>query len=157
MVKKNHRKKTKINYLSAWCLCLVLCGGFCLAEPIIVDHSCTDLSSIPSTWIDEAKSELHIVYQHTSHGSQLVTGMRALRDFPDFGQTYDWDDTGAREGAGDPTGRGLDPGWNSPESASRRPAADSNRRYPVIRQDRRSVSRPPDLPRPRAPRGRRVP
>jgi len=40
-------------------------------------------------------STLHIVYQHTSHGSQLVTGMDALAAFPDFDGRYAWDDGGA--------------------------------------------------------------
>ena len=65
-----------------------------LAGPII-DHNCTDLSLIPAQWIEQAKNDLHIANQHTSHGSQLITGMNALRDFPSFGTTYDWDDTGA--------------------------------------------------------------
>ena len=64
-----------------------------------IDHPCTDLARIPSEWIVKAKTDLHIAYQHTSHGSQLVTGMNALRTFPVFGTTYDWDDTGARAGA----------------------------------------------------------
>ena len=69
------------------------------ADAIVVDHTCTDLSDIPSEWLTAAKDNLHIAYQHTSHGSQLVTGMRALRGFPEFGTTYDWDDAGQREGA----------------------------------------------------------
>jgi hypothetical protein len=66
---------------------------------IIIDHNCTDISLIPPEWIQQAKDDLHIAYQHTSHGSQLVTGMNALRYFPLFGTTYDWDDAGARAGA----------------------------------------------------------
>jgi len=70
-----------------------------LAEGPIIDHNCTDLSLIPAQWIEQAKNDLHIAYQHTSHGSQLITGMNALRSFPSFGATYDWDDAGARAGA----------------------------------------------------------
>jgi len=50
-------------------------------EPIIVDHSCTDLPSVPSQWIDAAKSDLHIAYGHTSHGSQITSGMTGLVGF----------------------------------------------------------------------------
>jgi len=64
-------------------------------SPIIIDHNCTDLSSIPATWIAQAKSDLHIAYQHTSHGSQLVTGMNALMAFPMFGTDYEWSDDGS--------------------------------------------------------------
>jgi hypothetical protein len=45
---------------------------------IIIDHTCTELNTIPTEWINAAKSSLHIVYGHTSHGSQLVTGMEGL-------------------------------------------------------------------------------
>ena len=57
-----------------------------------VDHTSTNLHDIPAEWIAKAKEELHIAYNHTSHGSQLITGMNALRNFPDFGSTYSWTD-----------------------------------------------------------------
>jgi hypothetical protein len=58
----------------------------------VVDHTCTDLSQIPDQWITKAKSDLHIVYEHTSHGSQIITGMDGLKNFPDFGNKYSWSD-----------------------------------------------------------------
>jgi len=66
---------------------------------ILADHTSTDLSKIPESWINKAKNDLHIAYQHTSHGSQLITGMNALKNFPDFASLYDWDDSGAKSGA----------------------------------------------------------
>jgi hypothetical protein len=48
------------------------------AEAIIVNHENTDLDDIPTTWIDQARQKLHIAYGHTSHGSQLTTGMTGL-------------------------------------------------------------------------------
>ncbi len=65
------------------------------ADAIIIDHTCTDLSEIPDEWINQSKDDLHVAYQHTSHGSQLVTGMNALENFPAFGSTYEWSDGGA--------------------------------------------------------------
>ena len=62
---------------------------------IIIDHDCTDFGQIPDVWINDAKNNLHIVYQHTSHGSQLVTGMNALENYPDFGAKYEWTDNGS--------------------------------------------------------------
>ncbi len=56
----------------------------------VVGHSDTTLSSIPDTWINQAKSSLHVAYNHTSHGSQIITGMNGLRDYPAFGDTYNW-------------------------------------------------------------------
>lgn len=58
-----------------------------------VGHRDTNLATIPAQWIAKAKSDLHIVYNHTSHGSQLITGMDALMNFPAFETTYAWSDT----------------------------------------------------------------
>ena len=46
---------------------------------IIIDHNATDLSKIPDYWLGKAK-ELAIHYAHTSHGSQLISGIGALED-----------------------------------------------------------------------------
>jgi hypothetical protein len=47
-------------------------------EPIIVDHTSTDLNQIPFPYISKAMSEFGIAYGHTSHGSQIISGMEAL-------------------------------------------------------------------------------
>jgi hypothetical protein len=52
-----------------------------LAGPIIADHTCTNISSIPLQYITQAKSSLRIAYGHTSHGSQLIDGMSSLVSF----------------------------------------------------------------------------
>lgn len=49
--------------------------------PIIANHEIAKLSIIPNEWIDSAKVKLHIAYGHTSHGSQLITGMEGLRNW----------------------------------------------------------------------------
>jgi hypothetical protein len=51
------------------------------AAGIIIDHSCTKLDRISEQYIQTAKAKLHIAYGHTSHGSQLVTGMEGLIHF----------------------------------------------------------------------------
>lgn len=64
---------------------------------IIIDHASTDLSSVPLEWIEEAKDVLHIAYGHTSHGSQITTGMSGLVNFanaPYEGSTYAWNSGG---------------------------------------------------------------
>jgi len=50
-----------------------------LASPIIINHKCTDLPRVPEYWIKQAKKKLRVGYTHTSHGSQLVTGIEAFR------------------------------------------------------------------------------
>ena len=46
-------------------------------EAIIIDHNCTNLSQIPDYWIEQAKN-LTIHYAHTSHGSQITSGIEKL-------------------------------------------------------------------------------
>jgi len=57
---------------------------------IVIDHNNTDLSLIPEYWLNRAKTDLYIAYSHTSHGSQIITGMKALSDFPAYGPKYSW-------------------------------------------------------------------
>ncbi len=45
------------------------------AQAIVVDHTTTDLAQVPTAWIEQAKADLRIGYTHTSHGSQLVSGL----------------------------------------------------------------------------------
>ncbi len=47
-------------------------------EPAKIDHNHTSIEEIPLAWVDSAKKKLHIGYGHTSHGSQLITGMETL-------------------------------------------------------------------------------
>ncbi|KAF0128709.1 MAG: hypothetical protein FD155_3041 [Bacteroidetes bacterium] len=55
--------------------------GIVVSQPLIVNHSSTQISEIPQSAIDAAKSALHIAYGHTSHGSQLTEGMDGLVGF----------------------------------------------------------------------------
>ena len=74
---------------------LALAAAPAFTQAIIIDHTSEDLSEIPNAWLAKAKSDIHAAYQHTSHGSQLITGMNALENFPSFGTKYEWSDSGA--------------------------------------------------------------
>jgi hypothetical protein len=50
-----------------------------------IDHHCVDITRVPQNWIEEAKNALHIAYGHTSHGSQITTGMSGLVNFANNG------------------------------------------------------------------------
>ena len=73
------------------------------ADPVIVDHRHTDITQIPQTALEQAKANLHIAYGHTSHGSQLTTGMTGLVAFANGGglgltlptDTFAWDNGGS--------------------------------------------------------------
>jgi len=46
---------------------------------VVTDHfAASAFNAIPQSYIDKAKTDLHIAYGHTSHGSQLITGMDTL-------------------------------------------------------------------------------
>lgn len=47
------------------------------SDPIIVDHRHTDITKIPAYWLERAK-QLTVHYGHTSHGSQIITGLQTL-------------------------------------------------------------------------------
>ncbi len=64
---------------------------------MIIDHRCTELVDVPLEWINHARSDLHIAYGHTSHGSQITTGMTGLASFanaPNGGSAYAWNEGG---------------------------------------------------------------
>ncbi|MBW1818794.1 MAG: PKD domain-containing protein [Deltaproteobacteria bacterium] len=84
-----------MTWKTAWRFILVIClvtfalmadghSGLAHAdEPIIINHTCTDLSLIPNEWIEQAKL-LTIHYAHTSHGSQVTSGAENLETLNSF-------------------------------------------------------------------------
>lgn len=59
-------------------LCLLFVAplaGLAGAQQVIIDHTCADIWQIPEAAIEQARDTLHIAYGHTSHGSQLISGM----------------------------------------------------------------------------------
>jgi hypothetical protein len=60
---------------------------------LIIDHTCTDISQVQEYWIDQGKDLFKISYGHTSHGSQIVTGMNILKSL--YGALYDFNYSGS--------------------------------------------------------------
>ena len=50
-----------------------------LAQGIIINHNCTNLSQVPDEWVNQAKTKYKIWYGHTSHGSQITSGIENLQ------------------------------------------------------------------------------
>jgi len=92
-------------------------------DDIIIDHNCTKLNSIPAEYITAAKQNLHIAYGHTSHGSQLTTGMTGLVTFK--GNSYAWNN-GGTNGALDLHDGGITGDLGNPDRTS---WADRTRTY----------------------------
>ena len=44
------------------------------SSDIIINHLTANLSAVPASYINLAKSQLRVSYGHTSHGSQLISG-----------------------------------------------------------------------------------
>ena len=51
-------------------------------KALVIDHTCTDRSRIPVRWVNKARSQFRVWYGHTSHGSQITSGMRAINKHP---------------------------------------------------------------------------
>ena len=74
-----------------------------LGGSIIIDHNDTDITALSQAALTNAKTDLHIGYGHTSHGSQVTTGMAGLVDFANGGgldlaypaDFFDWNNGGA--------------------------------------------------------------
>jgi len=47
-------------------------------SPLVIDHTCTDIQSIPPAWIDSIQAKVFFHYAHTSYGEQLTIGMQRL-------------------------------------------------------------------------------
>ncbi len=90
---------------------------------VIIDHKTATLEGIPAEWISQARSVLHIAYEHTSHGSQLIDGMTGLYNWK--GSTYAWNN-GGTGGALDIDDQGItggtdlgSPDWTSWAASTR--------------------------------------
>jgi hypothetical protein len=90
-----------------------------LSQGTIIDHTCTDITIIPESALTQAKSMLHIGYGHTSHGSQLTTGMTGLITFANNGglglshpqDIFDWNNGGINGALDLEEGDGYGSGW----------------------------------------------
>ncbi len=87
-----------MKHLTSLILGFLIFSGTTFSQAIIIDHNCTDLELIPESAILNAKSDLHIAYDHTSHGSQLTDGMTGLIGQTDLvgykGDIYNWNNGG---------------------------------------------------------------
>ena len=83
-MKNKQDKKKSLAAIQIALMSLITILIFCTdvwCAPIVADHTATDITQIPEAAIVSAKAQLHIAYGHTSHGSQLTTGMSSLVGF----------------------------------------------------------------------------
>ena len=63
---------------------------------VVADHTCINLADVPTYWVEQAKTQFRLSYGHTSHGSQIVSGMDVIRG--EAGSLYYWDHDGTDGG-----------------------------------------------------------
>lgn len=79
-------------------VCFLALASVCFAIPIatqaatIIDHTQTNINALSQADVLAAKQNLHIAYGHTSHGSQIVSGMSGLNDFMNLKKSDAFDD-----------------------------------------------------------------
>lgn len=93
------RKKEQENSVNPWVILVFALISVLPAAgsrgQVLIDHTCTDLNVVPEPQIAQAAADLHVAYNHTSHGSQIISGMNALGSFPAYGSAYEWSDDGS--------------------------------------------------------------
>ena len=62
-------------------------------QPIIANYQSTHLNEVPEAWISQAKLDFRIWYGHTSHGSQITTGIANLQS--NIGTPYTYNSSGS--------------------------------------------------------------
>lgn len=96
---KEMKGKMKQAALVACGLCLVFSAP--AAAQLVADHeSALAFEEIPAEWIVTAKAEFFVTYGHTSHGSQIVTGMQVL--MANTADLYDYFNDHSYYRSGDP-------------------------------------------------------
>lgn len=83
-------------------LMITMISFYILNGQIVINHNHTNITDLPLSLITQAKSNLHIAYGHTSHGSQIIDGMDGLIAFANNGglglshpiNTFAWNNGG---------------------------------------------------------------
>ena len=77
----SHRNELRWGRMGVWAVSGIVFLGFGSAahgqQGLIIDHKCTKLEAIPPYWLEQAKL-MTFHYAHTSHGSQIVSGILLL-------------------------------------------------------------------------------
>ncbi len=97
-------------------LALVSCGwviGTPMSGGRVVDHVRATTDGLPQAGVEHAKQVLDIAYWHTSHGSQLTTGMQGMDAFYGGTGLYAFGgENGLRLVEPSGTDLGADPNWD---------------------------------------------
>ena len=88
------KTKTRLSIVFLIAFALNLTG-----QGIIIDHNCTDVTSIPSDIIDSIKTNCKFEWAATSHGHQVLTGLKLVEtEIPNLDVTVGDGETGYANG-----------------------------------------------------------
>jgi hypothetical protein len=90
---------------------MIVCCSAAWGQGLIIDHTCTDITSVPPAFIDSAKAKFHCTYGHTSHGSQIVSGMEIMENNDDL-YSFASDRNYYLYGSGSPVPEGVLSFWD---------------------------------------------
>jgi hypothetical protein len=77
MIQRGYISLCSLLFISILLNCLITINA-----QIIIDHTCIDLSKVPTNYITAGKGAFRFWYNHTSHGSQIPTGMSLINQSP---------------------------------------------------------------------------
>jgi predicted outer membrane repeat protein len=98
----NHRKTVITNltlfimktlYSFSFIIILIHTGCSIFSQPIVANHESINAGEIPVWWVESAKSQFRIWYGHTSHGSQITSGMQNLQSH--IGEPFTYNTSGS--------------------------------------------------------------
>jgi len=67
-------------------------GGL-FSQAIVASHETTELSRIPYYWVNKVKTDFRVWYGHTSHGSQITSGIGNLQSH--YGEPWTFNSSGS--------------------------------------------------------------
>ena len=93
--------------------------GVAAGGGVVADHMTAGaLETIPIAYLEQARSSFHILYGHTSHGSQIITGLQMLQS---AGSLYAFNTADGKlhfDEIGDDLGENGDLTWVAPTRAA---------------------------------------
>jgi len=82
-----------------FCILFALLSSTSFGQGLIIDHTCTDIDQIPEAIIESIKSEYKFEWAATSHGHQVLTGLKLVEnENPEFDVTIGDGEVGSETG-----------------------------------------------------------
>jgi len=111
-----------MNHMAVWTvllLAVVFAPGAASADAIVADHTIVaEFEQLPPAVVDDAKTSFEMFYGHTSHGSQIVTGIWMVREEDPLFDYNNGAGTFQFQEYGDDLGHNGDTSWVAPTESA---------------------------------------